>query len=556
MSTARFGRRALRRTAGTTAIVLSAVALTGAALTAPAVAQDVFGEETKELEQQIRFENEVSIDPHTTTDFNGEGYDSFIVSYKDKAPEKMDAHRSVIYEELYKKGMQDLEERLTSTDAKVVKTGKKLNKDEAEAFMSEVRATGTVDYIEPDVSMRIMGSTNDEYLDRQWSMNGPNGSKVIDAWDSATSRGDGEVVAVIDSGIVNHPDLQDNLVPGYDFVSNPSMARDGDGRDANPQDEGDWFYAGECNSRSNAPSSWHGTHVAGIVAATAGNGVGIAGAAPGAKVQPIRALAKCGGKLSDIADAIVWASGGSVPGVPDNKTPAKIINMSLGGDGQCSRYYQEAIDTAVRNGATVIVAAGNENQNAGNVQPASCNNVVTVGATGEDGSRAAYSNFGRAVDIAAPGGDTSKDEGILSTVSTGQTTPGRGTYAFYQGTSMATPLVSGAVALMRGVDNSLSPERIEEVLKSTTFRQPVSCPEGCGTGILDAKAAVAAVGGRDSNPPRDDRPISDAPDEDGTELDEPTYTPKPDPTPMPNPDRPRSRNPFYDYFLELLARFS
>ncbi|MFV8381197.1 S8 family peptidase [Corynebacterium hindlerae] len=572
MRPARFGRRAARRTAGTTAIVLSAAALTGATLIAPAAAQDVFRSETKELDQQVRFENEVSVDPHITADFNGEGYDSFIVSYKETEPEKVEIPRSIIYEELYKKGLKDLEEKRTATDAKVVKTDKKLSKAEAEDFMDDVRATGAVEYIEPDVSLSIMGTTNDKYYDRQWSVHGRNGSKIDKAWDRVAKRGDGEVVAVIDSGIIDHPDLQENLVPGYDFVSNAAMARDGDGRDNNPQDEGDWFYAGECGSREDAASSWHGSHVAGIVAATADNYEGIAGAAPGAKVQPIRALAKCGGKLSDIADALVWASGGSVPGVPDNKTPAKVINMSLGGKGQCSRYYQEAIDIAVRNGATVVVAAGNENKNAHNFQPSSCNNVVTVGATAEDGSRAAYSNFGTAVDIAAPGGDMSNGDGILSTVNSGRTTPQRPTYAFYQGTSMATPLVSGVVALMRGLDNSLTPARIEEILKDSTFRQPVRCPEGCGTGILDAQAAVGEVGGRKpatptpapttapkttfvAPPPVEEVPITPAPAPEPEPAPEPAPAPEPEPAPEPAPVQPKkSRYPLYDYFLELLSR--
>lgn len=556
MSNARFGRRTARRTA----VVLSAVALTGIGVVAPAIAQDALQGQTQELDQQIRFENEVSVDPHTTADFNADGYDSFIVSYKETEPDKVEIPRSIIYEELYKKGLKDLQEKDTATDAKIVTTDKKLSQEEAEDFMNDVRATGAVEYIEPDVSMRIMGSANDKYYDRQWGMHGENGSKVDKAWDSTAAKGDGEVVAVIDSGIIEHPDLEANLVPGYDFVSNSAMARDGDGRDANPQDEGDWFYAGECNSPRAAASSWHGSHVAGIVAATADNREGIAGAAPNAKVQPIRALAKCGGKLSDIADALVWASGGSVPGVPENKTPAKIINMSLGGDGRCSRYYQEAIDTAVRNGATVIVAAGNENQDANNVQPASCNNVVTVGATAEDGSRAAYSNYGSVVDIAAPGGDMSNGEGILSTVNSGQTTPENPTYAFYQGTSMATPLVSGVVALMRGNGNSLTPERIEEALKDTTFRQPVRCPEGCGTGILDAQNVIAEVGGTapTETPKPSEQPTETpepTPSPEPTEQPAPTPQPEPEPEPAPAPEQPRkSRYPLYDYFLELLGR--
>lgn len=518
MNIARFGRRAVRRSLGTTGILLSAVAISGAAFTAPATAE--------ELTQKPSLESNTA---HAAEATNGEGFDSFIVSYKEKNPERVEAPRSIIYEELYKKGMERLQERQTATDAKVVKTDKKLSPAEAEDFMNQVRSTGTVEYIEPDVTMRPMSIPNDPYFDRQWSHNGENGSNVDLAWDIAPAKGEGEVVAVIDSGITEHPDLRQALVPGYDFVSDPWASRDHDGRDNNPQDEGDWYYAAECNADKDSPSSWHGTHVAGIIAATANNREGIAGVAPNAQVQPVRALGKCGGRLSDIADAVVWASGGEVPGAPVNRTPAKIINMSLGGQGRCSRYYQEAIDIAVENGATVLVAAGNENQNADNVQPASCNNGVTIGATGDSGARAGYSNYGRVVDVTAPGGDMARGDGILSTLNSGQTRPGRPNYAFYQGTSMATPLVAGTVAPMRSVDPSLTPDRIERILKDTTYRQPVSCPEGCGTGIVDAEAAVRAVGGRATRP-----------------------TTSAKPTPAPNPSK--LRNPFYDYFNDLIGR--
>lgn len=554
MGIARLQRRGFRRAAGTTVAILSTVALCAT----PAVAQDFFGGETEELGAQVRSDASMNVESHAGVDENAEGYDSFIVSYKETEPAKVEIPRSIIYEELYKAGMHKLEEKDTATDAKVVKTDKKLSKAEAEEFMSEVRATGAVEYIEPDVSMHIMGETNDKYSDRQWSMRGDNSSYVEDAWELAPSRGQGEVVAVIDSGITDHPDLRDNLVDGWDFVSNAATARDGDGRDSDPQDEGDWFYRGECNQNRDVPSSWHGTHVAGIIAATADNYEGIAGAAPNAQIQPIRALGKCGGRLSDIADAVVWASGGHVPGVPENKTPAKIINMSLGGNGQCSRYYQEAIDIAVSNGSTVIVAAGNENQNAGNVQPASCNNVITVGATGDNGARAGYSNFGWAVDVSAPGGDMDRGEGILSTVNSGQTRPTGPGYAFYQGTSMATPLVSAVAALMRTVDDSLTSDRIEDVLKDTTYRQPVSCWEGCGTGIVDAWAAVKAVGGRENAPkPTTYAPVPAPKPTTSAPAPRPTTSapaPRPTPTPTPNPTPQKPRNPFYDYFQELIGR--
>src|SRR5690606_15464034 len=161
---------------------------------------------------------------------------------------------------------------------------------------------------------------------------------------------------VLDTGYADHNDLDANIVPGYDFIIDEAVAGDGDGRDGDAHDPGDWYggYA----------SSWHGTHVAGTVAAVTDNGAGLAGVAYKAKVQPVRVLGHGGGYTSDIADAIVWASGGTVDGVPANENPAEVLNLSLGGDGSCAQdpVTQEAIDGAIERGVTVVVAAGNDNQ--------------------------------------------------------------------------------------------------------------------------------------------------------------------------------------------------
>ncbi|MEO6085451.1 MAG: S8 family serine peptidase, partial [Umezawaea sp.] len=248
-------------------------------------------------------------------------------------------------------------------------------------------------------------------------------------------------------------------------------------------------------------SSWHGTHVAGTIAAATDNGQGVAGIAYGAKIQPVRVLAQCGGTTSDIADAIVWASGGTVAGVPANPTPAKVINMSLGGQSVCSATYQNAINTAVGRGTTVVVAAGNSNADASGFSPASCNNVVTVAANSREGNRSYYSNYGAKVDITAPGGETwrgstpAPQNGILSTLNTGYTSPGSETYASYQGTSMAAPHIAGLVALMLGKNSSLTPAQVEALLKRNARALPGTCAGGCGAGIADAAKTVVAAGG-------------------------------------------------------------
>ena len=387
--------------------------------------------------------------------------------------------------------------RRMSLGADVVKANRALDRAEAETLMRQLAADPDVEYVEVDQRMTIAATPNDPRFGEQWGFGTSSASiNVQPAWDKA--QGDGVVVAVIDTGIVPHPDLDANVLPGYDFISNATAARDGNGRDANPRDEGDWSAANECYSGSPASnSSWHGTHVAGTVAAVTNNAVGVAGTAYRARIVPVRVLGKCGGMLSDIADGIVWAAGGTVANVPANAYPAEVINMSLGGGGTCSATYQSAINAAVQRGTTVVVAAGNSNANAANFQPASCANVINVAATTSAGSRASFSNYGTSIDVSAPG------QGILSTLNTGTTTPGSASYASYNGTSMASPHVAGIVALMQSaVTTPLTPAQVETILKSTARALPGSCSGGCGAGIANADAAVvAAQGGGTPNPP-------------------------------------------------------
>src|SRR5690606_5927367 len=231
------------------------------------------------------------------------------------------------------------------------------------------------------------------------------------------------------------------------------------------------------------------------------NGVGVAGTAFNAKIQHVRVLGRGGGYTSDIADGIIWASGGSVPGVPANPNPAEVINLSLGGQGSCGSTTQNAINGAVSRGTTVVVAAGNSNMNVSNFTPANCNNVIAVAATDQNGSRASFSNYGTGIDVSAPG------VGIMSTLNSGSTTPGSESYASYNGTSMAAPHVAGVVALMQSVASTpLTPAQVESILKSTARPLPGSCSGGCGAGIINAKAAVDAVLGNGPGPDPDPDP--------------------------------------------------
>ncbi|GAB3009103.1 S8 family serine peptidase [Saccharothrix stipae] len=389
----------------------------------------------------------------------------------------------------------------------------------AAAAIEEFRADPDVAYVEPDLMMQPLADPNDTDYAKQWDLFEPTaGMNVPGAWGTAT--GQGVTVAVIDTGYVAHSDLANKVVAGYDFVSDAPRARDGNGRDANPADNGDWVKAGDCGTDlfgnpvppKDQNSSWHGTHVAGTIGAATGNAKGIAGIAHDAKVQPIRVLAQCGGSTSDIADAIVWASGGAVSGVPANATPAKVINMSLGGQSACSSTYQNAIDSAVGRGSTVVVAAGNSNADVAGFTPASCNNVIAVAASSREGNRAFYSNYGTKVDIAAPGGETRRgtdtpgtittpQNGILSTVNAGTTTPGAESYAPYQGTSMAAPHIAGLAALLAQANPALTPAQVEALIKNNARPLAGTCTGGCGAGLADAAKTVAAAGGGTTPPP-------------------------------------------------------
>lgn len=384
----------------------------------------------------------------------------------------------------------------TATGANVVHVGKKMAVAEIEALARELQERDpSVEYAEPDRIMLPQFTPNDPRYGEQWHyFESTGGIRANAAWDVVT--GSGVNVAVIDTGYRPHADLSGQFVGGYDFITNLSVAADGDGRDADASDPGDSTTAGQCGPGSGGSrSSWHGTHVAGTIAAKTNNALGVAGVAFNAKVVPVRVLGKCGGYTSDIADAIIWSSGGSVSGVPANANPARVINMSLGGGGACGSTSQNAINSARSRGTVVIVAAGNSNTNASGSNPANCAGVVTVAATGRSGGKASYSNYGAVVDVAAPGGDAGG--GILSTLNAGTTTPGADSYAFYQGTSMATPHVAGVAALMLSKTPGLTPDQIESTLKSTARAFPGTC-NSCGAGIVDA---ARAIGGTVVTPP-------------------------------------------------------
>jgi serine protease len=377
--------------------------------------------------------------------------------------------------------------RRMSLGADVIRASRALSSAEAVQAMQQLAAMPGVEYVEPDLIMHPALTPNDTRYNEQWGFfDADAGIRANTAWDVAT--GTGIIVAVLDTGQATHSDITGNLVAGYDFITSTTVSGDGNGRDSDPSDPGD--FSGGQNS------SWHGTHVAGTVAARTNNGAGVAGTAFNAKVMPVRVLGRGGGSTSDIADAIIWASGGTVSGVPTLSASQKahVINMSLGGSGSCGTTTQNAINGAVSRGTTVVVAAGNSNANASGFTPASCANVINVASVTSASARSSFSNYGTLIDVSAPGSS------ILSTLNAGTTTPGAESYASYSGTSMASPHVAGTVALVQSRRLALglplyTPAEVESLLKTTAYALAGACSGGCGAGIIDAKRAVDAAGG-------------------------------------------------------------
>jgi subtilisin family serine protease len=399
---------------------------------------------------------------------------------------------------------------------------------EAEAIAARLSEDPSVEYAEPDRRAFALATTpNDTRYSEQWDLQEPiGGANLPNAWDT-TKGAAGIVIAILDTGILaSHADLTGaRIVQGYDFISldtgcpsasKACTANDGDGRDSDPSDPGDWitaqenagtdptsgtFFQGCASPFTQLDSSWHGSHVTGTAAANSDNATGIAGINWNSKILPVRVLGKCGGYQSDIVDAIRWAAGLPISGVPVNANPANVINMSLGISAPCSLTpsMQSAINAAVTAGVVVVVAAGNSSSNAANSSPASCNGVITVAANNRAGGRAFYSNFGSLVAITAPGGETGVvSNGILSTVNTGLQGPVADDYAFYQGTSMATPHVTGVVSLMFSVNATLNPTQVRQKLQNTARAFPTGTGRDCttsicGAGIVDAAKAVASA---------------------------------------------------------------
>lgn len=361
-----------------------------------------------------------------------------------------------------------------------------LSRPELQQKLAQLKGMEGVAEVFEDVIVQASLIPNDVYFSTYQTPalgTGVGGINAIGAWDIST--GDPNLrVAILDTGKTDHPDLAGRWLGGYDFVDS-AFGNDGDGWDADPMDPGD--------GSTLLTSTWHGTHVAGIFGANGDNSMGVAGINWKSAIVPVRVLGKGGGWMTDVADAIRWAAGLPVSSTnaananpPDNPYPARILNLSLGAPWPCDAYLQSAINDAAAQGAIIVVAADNQNSDTKNVEPAGCQNVITVGAsTNVLPDKSSYSNYGTAVTLSAPG------NAILSTVFSG-TNP---SYGINTGTSMAAPFVTGVVSLMLAVDPNLTLEDVKTVLRLTAHPFPgnadVHCQQGlCGAGILNALAAV------------------------------------------------------------------
>jgi serine protease len=369
-----------------------------------------------------------------------------------------------------------------------------------------------VEWAVPDERRRIAAVPNDPYFATgqtsttpaagQWYLRAPDAAlpaaiNAVGAWDVTTGSPE-LTVAVLDTGVrFDHPDLAGKLHPGYDFIDDTRYSNDGNGRDADASDPGDWATAGQCEAGEPATSStWHGTQVAGLIGAATNNAIGIAGSGWNVKVLPVRVLGRCGGEDSDIVAAMRWAAGLSSDPIV-NPHPARVINMSLGSSGGCPASYRDVIAELNAAGVAVVIAGGNSTGQAVST-PANCAGAIAVAGIRHFGTKVGYSNVGTQMAIAAPAGNCVNDFApclypLMTTTNNGSTAPAINSYSdgsnYSVGTSFAAPLVAGTVALMLSVDPALTPTTVRQLLQSTARPFPAS---GAGTGVGACQAPSAA----------------------------------------------------------------
>ena len=426
--------------------------------------------------------------------------------------------------------LQGAQRRAVGESAQLLRFERPLSADQARELAAQIAQRPDVAWVEPNARERRLqvSPPTDPLYAQQWWLQplGVGGLGVPDfftGWSQRSTGSANAIVAVLDNGIVAHPDLAGKVIAGYDMVSDSPYAADGDGRDANPSDPGDSLTQAEINANPGAfagcepgSSSWHGTAIAGMIVAQVNNGQGGASINWPGQVLAVRVAGKCGADVADIVDGMRWAAGLDVCAndactslLPRNPNPARVINISFGGTGSCT-VYQGAIDELRARGVVVVAAAGNESVSTP-TRPAKCSGVIGVAALNRQGFKTGYSNFGSMLTVATVGGDdaqdASGDSGILAPGNDGDTVPGASIYLPYYGTSFSTPLVAGAVSLMLSVNANLTADQIEHGLRASARAHVTSPAVGacsdanpgqclctratCGAGILDVPQALA-----------------------------------------------------------------
>jgi alpha-tubulin suppressor-like RCC1 family protein len=405
--------------------------------------------------------------------------------------------------------------RVMGDGAQVMQLARRMPVAEVAALSRRFANDPDVIEILPDRIFFPALTPNDPLFAQQWALSAANGINAPAAWDITTGANN-LIIGIIDTGTLPHNGLAGRWIGGYDFVGDTNRSNDGDGRDADASDPGDWVTPAESGSGPLAgcpvtDSRWHGTAMAGVIAANANNGAGIAGINWNSKILPVRVVGKCGAYESDIADGIRWAAGIAIPSIPANPNTADVLNVSLSTAGDCSPTLQSAINEVVAAGAPIVVAAGNNSLAASGYSPANCAGVITVGAVDRNGGKPTYANFGDPIALSAPGGigaiasGTPEQNWVLTTQNQGTTVPS-GTNDFYQavlGTSIATAHVTGVASLMLSVKPQLSPSDLKEILRNSARLFPANAVSAgsqancsmalCGDGIVDAHVAVTAA---------------------------------------------------------------
>jgi serine protease len=400
--------------------------------------------------------------------------------------------------------------RSGSGGMQIIELEQDLDVEQIQLISAKISQLESIKSAAVDRRYRALFVPNDPGFSHQWYLGDETGGiNAVNAWDYTTGSSD-TVIAVLDTGILPHSDYRNRVLQGYDFISDLFTANDGDGRDPNPADPGDAVTANECdvdNPVEDRPSSWHGTAITGVLAANTNNEIGIAGIDHRTKILPLRVLGRCGGYTSDIVDAIRWAAGLSDPALPGvNPNPAHIINLSLGGIGECTPAEQAAINDAAAAGVLVVAGAGNDGIDVAGFAPANCDNVLTVAASTRQGGETCYTNYGAKIDLSAPGGNRTgvnnctggATDAIYTTSNTGVTGAADETYAATVGTSLAAPMVAATAALVRSVNPSLTPADIQSTLETSAREFPSGTgdsygdcdTERCGHGLLDAHNAI------------------------------------------------------------------